>query len=327
LQPDTFDFEAENELWTHNIQYNDSPRVMLTHATYVADTVVTRGEYQNLMGENPSVTDCGPNCPVENVAFFEAVEYANSLSVLTGVSPCYEILDEDLDEDGYPDVNWLLGYDCEGFRLPTIAEWFYFSWADRSMDTYTCCNEGPQDAELQFGMCPIGWLSPGPSDTEWWVEECGDGNPHAVKTKMPNQWGLYDLFGSIAVWLWDRWDTAAVQWCPICNLSLSLSQFTFIDPGAAFVDPEELGMEMTNDIWSEFFLGQRSIASYGYYDDFNDYDAWHDSSLVSANDYGIVKKADPAIPYEPAPGDYEVDRPLGFRLVRTARLKTMEVDQ
>jgi formylglycine-generating enzyme required for sulfatase activity len=59
---------------------------------------VTQGQWQRLMGDNPSrFKDCGDDCPVEQVLWNEAVEFARRLSQKTGYT----------------------------FRLPTEAEWEY----------------------------------------------------------------------------------------------------------------------------------------------------------------------------------------------------------
>ena len=44
-------------------------------------TEVTQGLYQTVIGSNPSrFTDCGPQCPVENVNWEEALLFASKLS-------------------------------------------------------------------------------------------------------------------------------------------------------------------------------------------------------------------------------------------------------
>jgi formylglycine-generating enzyme required for sulfatase activity len=59
---------------------------------------VTQQQWRRLMGENPSsFKRCGPQCPVEEVSWNEAVEFAKKLSAKTGYI----------------------------FRLPTEAEWEY----------------------------------------------------------------------------------------------------------------------------------------------------------------------------------------------------------
>jgi formylglycine-generating enzyme required for sulfatase activity len=53
-------------------------------------TEVTQGEWQALMGNNPSKLDeCGPDCPVENVKWWEALAFANAMSRKDGLPECY----------------------------------------------------------------------------------------------------------------------------------------------------------------------------------------------------------------------------------------------
>ena len=51
---------------------------------------VTQGEYETLMGKNPSdFKKCGATCPVEQVSWYDAVAYANALSDKEGLTRCY----------------------------------------------------------------------------------------------------------------------------------------------------------------------------------------------------------------------------------------------
>ena len=99
---------------------------------YLGKYEVTQGEWESLMGENPSYFgDCGSNCPVEDVSWYDAVVFCNRLSEKEGLIPCY------YSDEGYAniygksgqiwslpnegDVYWLTN--ANGYRLPTEAEW------------------------------------------------------------------------------------------------------------------------------------------------------------------------------------------------------------
>ena len=70
---------------------------------------ITQDQYEALTGSNPShYVSCGGDGPVETVRWEEGVAFADALSVSQGLEPC--------EADGDP-------YSCEGWRLPTEAEW------------------------------------------------------------------------------------------------------------------------------------------------------------------------------------------------------------
>ena len=55
--------------------------------------------------------------PVETLSWYDAVRFANKISVMEGLEECYNI-------DGMK-VSWQAGVACLGYRLPTEAEWEY----------------------------------------------------------------------------------------------------------------------------------------------------------------------------------------------------------
>ncbi|MEN9787932.1 MAG: hypothetical protein RLZZ299_3196, partial [Pseudomonadota bacterium] len=102
-------------------------RVTLTRDVWIAEAEVTQPDYTALMGNNPSTwgpassavdcRDAGNTCPVDSVSWHDAARYANALSRSEGLPECYACA-----ENGTCAV---IGdpYDCDGYRLPTEAEW------------------------------------------------------------------------------------------------------------------------------------------------------------------------------------------------------------
>ncbi|MBD3221517.1 SUMF1/EgtB/PvdO family nonheme iron enzyme [bacterium] len=160
--------------------------VTLTRAFFIGRHEVTQGQYEDLMGENPSQRQ-GPTVPVENVSFLDAVRYCNARSLADGLAPAYTIEGET--------VSW--DRDAGGWRLPTEAEWEYACRAgsDSSLPngdiTETACN-------LDFLLDQYGVYCG--NDDE---DDEGVGGPSPVMGRRNNAWGLYDVHGNVFEWCWD----------------------------------------------------------------------------------------------------------------------------
>jgi formylglycine-generating enzyme required for sulfatase activity len=147
---------------------------------YMSKYEVTQQEYQAVMGINPSNFK-GDNLPVEQVSWYEAIEYCNKLSVKEGLTPAYRGSGDSV----------VCDFKASGYRLPTEAEWEYAAkGGSKEIMVYEYSGSNSVDA--------VAW-HPGNSG----------GTMHPVGSKIPNSLGLYDMTGNVWEWCWDRYESYA----------------------------------------------------------------------------------------------------------------------
>ncbi len=172
-------------------------RVQLSRAFYLGLYHVTQGEYERLMGVNPSAFT---SKPVDGAALRPPLpdslrqrREAASRHVLPGTDtsryPVDSVLWQEADEfcrrlNAVPEEQ----AGRRRYRLPTEAQWEY---ACRAGTTTAWCNGSDPEQALR-----VGWF---------WAN--ANAHPHPVGELAPNAWGLYDMHGNIKQWCADGFET------------------------------------------------------------------------------------------------------------------------
>jgi formylglycine-generating enzyme required for sulfatase activity len=156
--------------------------VTISKDYYLGVTEVTQGQYEKVMGTNPSffqgdkVAERNPdtdrvikevdssNHPVEQVSWGDAIDFCKKLSDLPGEKAAGRV-----------------------YRLPTEAQWEY------------ACRAGSKSA-YSFGES-----SKSLGDYAWFAGK-SNGQTHPVGEKKATAWGLYDMQGNVFEWCSDWYD-------------------------------------------------------------------------------------------------------------------------
>jgi formylglycine-generating enzyme required for sulfatase activity len=196
-----------------------SHTVQLTKSFLIGTHEVKQSEFAKVMKRNPSwfsATGGGKakveklntdNFPVEQVTWFDAIEFCNKLSKLDGFEPYYKLADEERNKDDALVSATVTIAGGNGYRLPTEAEWEY---ACRG-GTTTAFNFGARANGRESNYKTIIFGGYGGS------EEIFLGRTTATGSYAANRFGLFDMHGNVAEWCWDWYEADYYENAPKAN--------------------------------------------------------------------------------------------------------------
>lgn len=193
------DRRGEEWFYEENIEYSYA----------IATKEVTLQEFGQFDADRLHVDDAGQSLdvPVGRVSLLDAMAYCRWLSGMEGLSEdamCY-VFDENGEIQIHPD--WL---QRTGYRLPTEMEW---ECACRA-GTSTCRYYGDGDERL---------------GSYAWCLANSDGTPRPTGLLLPNDFGLFDMYGNHSEWCQNRYATP-----PSTEYDLDESEFMHVYRGGCY---------------------------------------------------------------------------------------------
>lgn len=175
-------------------------RYGLTNDFYMMTTEVTEEMWDAIMETGNSTSTIAKS----NLSWHDGALLANELTLLINFEQCYTCTgtypNQTCSEAVIPTTS------CEGYRIPTEAEWEYSARSGTISDFWTgngtnlggSCNDETCESD---SFINDGTVNPLLSNFSWF---CGNASEaQAVAQKLPNDFGLYDMHGNLREWTAD----------------------------------------------------------------------------------------------------------------------------
>lgn len=167
---------------SRDFSYGSSDITVSLSSFYIGKHEVTQSEWSKYM-RPANVSRRGEDLPVDNITWFEVIEYCNRRSEDENLKQCYSI------GGNTKPLDWSRGqiscdWKANGYRLPTEAEWELAALAG---------TDYPYSGSENL------------VDVAWYSANSG-GRINNGGSKKPNPLGIYDMTGNVSEWCWDWYE-------------------------------------------------------------------------------------------------------------------------
>jgi formylglycine-generating enzyme required for sulfatase activity len=186
----TFTMGATSEQGNDAYDFEKPAHEVTLSTFYIGETEVTQELWEAVMGNNPTRSWYqGAERPIADISWDECQTFVFRLKQKTGLS----------------------------FRLPTEAEWEYAARGGNKSRGFKYSGSNDPDE--------VGWFAENSGKKRLKANatskdvDKNDGKPHNVKTKRPNELGIYDMSGNVREWVEDRFAaySSSPQTNPVCH--------------------------------------------------------------------------------------------------------------
>lgn len=192
---------------------------IITRHVAVMELEITRLMWDDLDAAQPTLPDDPSNTsvspggsnPVNRSTWYEAVLFANLLSIQNGYTRCYYTdagFTNPITSSNYTTGPFYCNFDANGYRLPFEGEWEYFTRAGTT-GCFSCDVSNYTSGTCSTAGCTSGFFASLELHCAFCANACVgvDCVSFPAGSLAPNPWNLKDVHGNVWEWTWNVYES------------------------------------------------------------------------------------------------------------------------